>query len=168
MLGMPFRLAAIAILVAGFALCGNADGADKVIRSHGIEVHFLGHTAERAYKAHYLRETWSQLYSAVEIQSRSGAVHRLKADPEYGLFVAASELTISPDGKYLVLEQLLGGYAEDDEHRWWHEVDHCVFIETDTARLVTRETEGYCGGEFSAPDVWTSINGDLNLATLGQ
>jgi hypothetical protein len=134
-----------------------------------VELHYLGHTIQPGFKAHYDRSTWNQLYSAIAIRSSSGTTHRLKADPEFGYFVASDDSNFSPGNKYVVVEQLDGGYVESDGEREWHEVDYCAFIEVDTATLVTRETGEICGGEFTGPNTWQSPNGEnLDLATPKQ
>ena len=151
--------AVVALLVAGCALFTHAAGAGGIDRPHPVEIRYLRHIDEPSFRTHYPRAIWSRLYWAVAIRSRFGTTHRLRANPEYGVFVATDEPHISPGGKYVVVEQLAAGYVEDGERRVWHEVNYCVFIDADTAQLVRRETGGYCGGEFTGPSTWKSIDG---------
>jgi hypothetical protein len=141
---------------------------ERTIRTPTLELQYTSHFSGRAYRPHYSRETWDELYKAVWIRVPDAKPRRLQADPEYGFFVAYTDPTVSPTGAYVVLDQLVGGMASDGDNEWWHDSFYCVFVETHTARILARETGEICGGEFSNSNTWTSSNGEIDLSVLSK
>lgn len=142
---------------------------DGIVSVKGIEFRYAERVPGGLYRAHYARETWGQLYKAVSIHAPQAAVRRLRANPEYGYFDGSARPLVSPDGRYAVLAQLLGGYVEGGGKKQWHEVSSCVFVHTATARVLTQETGEVCGGEFVGPAKWISPAGsELDLIDLAN
>jgi len=160
----------VASSVLAFLLAPAADArqSSRIVRTGGVELRYSGHVSGRSYRPHYSRNTWGELYTSVSIRTRDGFEHSLKADPEYGFFVASYDPPVSPGAGYVVLQQLTGGYASDGNQEWWHDESYCVFVEVKTARVVTQETGGFCGGKFTGPTTWASYAGELDLAASSR